>query len=62
MLCPSRLLFFFPTVNTAAKYFSPEADGPVGVPGLWVDADETGNGGNRKEPKNRRLRILVSFK
>lgn len=51
-----------PTANTAAEYLSPETDGAVGVPGLRVDANEAGDGGNREESKHRSLWILVSFK
>lgn len=51
-----------PTVDTTAEYLSPEADGAVGVPGLRVDTDETGDSGNREESKYRRLWILVPFK
>lgn len=53
---------FLPTVDAAAKYLSPEADGAVGVPGLRVDANETGDGGDREESEHCSLRILVSFK
>lgn len=53
---------FLPTVDTAAKYLSPEADGAVGIPGLRVDADETGHGRNREESEHRSLWILVPFK
>lgn len=53
---------FLPTLNTAAEYFSPEADGAVSVPALRVDADKSGNGGNRKESEHWGLRILVSYK
>lgn len=49
------------TVDTAAEYLGPEADGPVGVPGLRVDADETGHSGDGKGPENRSLRVLVPF-
>lgn len=50
------------TVSTAAKNLSPEADGPVGVPGLGVDANEAGHGGDWKKPKNGSLWILVALK
>lgn len=53
---------FLPTVDTAAKYLGPEADGAVWIPGLRVDADETGHSGNREESEHRSLWILVSFK
>lgn len=53
---------FLPTIDTAAEYLSPEADGAVDVPGLRVDADETGDSGNRKASEHRSLWILVSFK
>lgn len=53
---------FSPTVDTTAQDLGPEADGAVGVPGLWVDADETGHGGNRKKSEHRSLWILVPFK
>lgn len=49
-------------MDTAAKYLGPEADGAVGVPGLRVDADETGDGGNRKECEHGSLWTLVPFK
>lgn len=58
-LCTTQRLL---TINTAAKNLSPEADGPIGVPGLGVDANKAGHGGNWKEPKNRSLWILVSVK
>lgn len=50
------------TVNAAAQDLGAEADGAVGVPGLRVDADETGDCGNRKEPQHGDLWILVPFK
>lgn len=51
-----------PTVNTTAQYLCSEADGPVEVPGLRVDADESGHSGDREESQHRGLWILVSFK
>lgn len=48
-------------MDRAAEDLGPEADGPVGVPGLRIDADETGDSGNQKKPKNRGLWILVPF-
>lgn len=54
--------FFLPTINTTAEYLSPEADGAVKVPGLWVDSDEAGDGGYRKESEHWDLWILVSLK
>lgn len=50
------------TINAAAEDLRPEADGAVGVPGLRVDANETSHCGNRKEPQNWDLWILVPFK
>lgn len=51
-----------PTAQPTAQYLSPEADCAIRVPGLRVDPDETGDGGNRKESEHRSLWILVSFK
>lgn len=53
---------FLHTFDAAAKYLSPEADGAVGIPGLRVDANETGDGGDREESEHRSLWILVPFK
>lgn len=50
------------TVNAAAEDLGSEADGPVGVPSLRVDADETSDRGNRKEPQHWDLWVLVPFK
>lgn len=50
------------TIDTAAEDLRSEADGAVGVPSLRVDADETGDSGNRKEPQNCDLWILAPFK
>lgn len=50
------------TVSTAAEDLRSEADSAVGVPSLRVDADETSDCGNRKEPQHRNLWILVPFK
>lgn len=36
------------TVDAAAEDLSPEADGAILVPRLRVDADETGDSGNRE--------------
>lgn len=49
-------------VDAAAEDLGPEADGAVGVPSLRVDADETGDSGNRKQRQHRDLWILVPFK
>lgn len=48
-------------MHSASEYLGPEADAAVCVPGLRVDADEPGDGGNGKEPEHRRLWILVPF-
>lgn len=48
-------------MNSTTEYLRPEADGAVEVPGLGVNADETGDGGNRKESEDRSFWILVSF-
>lgn len=48
-------------MNSTTEYLRPEADGSVEVPGLGVNADETGDGGNRKESEDWCLWILVSF-
>lgn len=48
-------------MNSATEYLRPEADGAVEVPGLGVNADETGDSGNRKESEDRSFWILVSF-
>lgn len=50
------------TIHAAAEDLRSEADGAVGVPSLRVDADETSNRGNRKEPQRWDLWILVPFK
>lgn len=49
-------------INAAAEDLRSEADGAVGVPGLRVDADETGHSGNRKQRQDGDLWILVPFK
>lgn len=48
-------------MNSTTEYLRPEADGAVEVPGLGVNADETGDSGNRKESEDRSFWILVSF-
>lgn len=50
------------TVNAAAEDLGSEANGAVGVPGLGVDADVTGDGGNGEERQHRHLWVLVPFK
>ena len=61
LLCNSQT-HLVPTVHTTAEDLRPEADGAVGVPGLRVDPDVTGDTGDGEESEHRGFWILVPFK